>query len=156
MTTGISDIRTSLAAVFLSVSGMAAELTNFSNPSSPIDLVDIPGFYINQSTRAQHEHRAGRELTSARTFFAIVIIAEIPDDDPVGKESAYAAMQPFLDAIPLAFLAHWALLGSDGLPLPDVVGITSLMDDLPEEIVREGKRYAAVPYRVSVTMNRSL
>ena len=47
--------------------------------------------------------------------------------------------------------AHPALDDGEGKPLEDVAGITNLIDDLPEEIQRDGKHFTALPFRIAVT-----
>jgi len=150
------EIKDGIRRILNGVDGIVGEIGNYSNPNSPIKSNEIPGYFINGKTQAKHEQPARGELTSTRTFFVLVIVAEIPPNSPDGMEDAYEALEPFLDAIPLAFCADWALLAEDDKSLPGVAGITALIDDQPEEITREKKRYTAIPYRISVTFNRTL
>jgi hypothetical protein len=154
--TGISDLRAAIGRVLLSVDGIVGTLGNYSNPDVPIEPDAIPGFFIDRKSRGLHEWPSRDEVQSTREFFVVVVVAQIDDSNvPESKETAYAALEPFLDAIPLAFGRERGLSDENGDALPDVVGITRLVDDVPEEITRERKRYTAIPYRISVTINRS-
>lgn len=155
--TGVADIRTAIGAILETVPGVVGEVGNFANPDAPITSSDIPGYFVHHATQGAHEKNAAGEVKTLRVFFAVLIVAQIPDNDPVGKAAAYAALFPYIDAVPLAFATYWnGLIGADERPLPEVAGISRLQDDVPEEIQREGKRYAAIPWRITIAMYRSL
>jgi hypothetical protein len=154
--TTIGDIKDGIRRVFEDVDGIVGELGNYSNTEDPILEDQIPGYFINGKTQARHEFPAAGAVQSTRTFFVLIVVSIIPDGDPKGMEAAYEALEPFLDAIPLAFAANRVLEDANGVPIAEVAGVTALIDDQPEEITRETTRYTAIPYRIAVTTNRSL
>lgn len=155
MTTGVLALKQAIGRAFETVPGVVGGIGNFDNPKAPLTADLLPGYFVNGASQARHEKHGASEVTTTRTFFVVLIVAGFADNDPVAHEAAFALMDDYLDTVPLVLLKHGVLVDSSGDQLPDVAGITSLIDDLPEEITREHKRYVAIPYRVAVTINRT-
>lgn len=139
----------------LQVDGLKGEITTFDNPKVPLKPQELPGFLIDNHTRATHQRLSRSELQTTRDFFVLVIVEEFADGNVKAKQDAYDACEPFVDNIPLIFARNPALLDADGKELPGVAGY-DFRDEGAGETVRETKRFSAIPLIVTVVYVRNV
>lgn len=149
-----AEIRERLEYLMDNAPGVISKLNRYNDdPNTPLEGVQLPGYFIRKAGRAEHTYSAAGELFTSRRWLIWIVVQEITNDVS-SKETADNEAEDLLDDVIWYLRQHSGLDGANDNGLPGVYGM-SLKDNGIEEYQRATKRYSALPILAEIGSYRS-
>jgi len=156
----VTTIRQRLEYLMDSASGIESQISRYNDdPTTPLEEVDLPAYFVDRAGRAEHQNAAAQELFTSRRWLIWVVVQEIADNTIDSKQEADEAAEDLLDDL-MYYLSQHSHLdvdenGNIDNGLSGLQGINWLGDGVKKEYQRATKRYSALAIIAEVGSNRS-